>query len=106
MNDMSQLFSFLSQPQVPTAGAPAAGMDKMKMAQLALSMMGSGQQPAAPQMQPMPQMQQMQQMQPTMAGQQASQFLQQYAPMGGMQQQNDEMMRQRMQGLMAMLGGQ
>jgi hypothetical protein len=100
MNDMSQLFSFLSQPQVPTAGAPAAGMDKMKMAQLALSMMGSGQQPAAPQMQPMPQMQ------PTMAGQQASQFLQQYAPMGGMQQQNDEMMRQRMQGLMAMLGGQ
>jgi hypothetical protein len=79
----------------------AAGFDPQQMAKLGMSLMSSGQQAQqAPQMQPM------QQMQPTMNSQQATQFLQQYAPMGGVQQQNDEMMRQRMQGLMAMLGGQ
>lgn len=78
----------------------AAGFDQSKMGQLAMSMLGAGQQPQqAPQMLPM------EQMQPMMNNQQAGLFLQQYGPMGDIQQQNDEMMRQRMQGLMAMLGG-
>jgi hypothetical protein len=36
------------------------------------------------------------------------QFIQQYGPQGQMQmqQENDEMMQQRMQGLLALLGGQ
>jgi hypothetical protein len=89
-------------PMPQQAGAtPMLSPQQSQQAQFAMSLMNQGQpQSSAPQMQPM------QNMQPTAAGQQAAQFLQQYAPMGGMQQQNDEMMRQRMQGLMAMLGGQ
>lgn len=85
---------------MPSTATPM--MDPMQ-ARFAMSMLNKGQEEAVPQMQPM---MAMQQMQPAMSGQQANQFLQQYSPMGEVQQQNDEMMRQRMQGLMAMLGGQ
>ena len=82
---------------------PGGGMSDMQLANLAMGLMGSANQqaPEAPMMQ-------MTQAQPASLGQDTQQFMQQYGLNALMQNQgqNDEMMRQRMQGLMALLGGQ
>jgi hypothetical protein len=79
---------------------PTSGMDNMQMANLAMSLMGGAQQEAPP---PPPVL--MMDMAPATLGQDTQQFMQMYGPQATMQQDNDEMMRQRMQGLMALLGG-
>ena len=96
-------------PGMPNLQAPANAMslgsggnlNQMQMANLAMALMGS----ANPEQQEMPMMQ-MPQAQPASLGQDTQQFMQQYGLNALMQNQNDDMMRQRMQGLMALLGGQ
>jgi hypothetical protein len=80
---------------------PSGGMSDMQLANLAMGLMGSAnqQQQQAPMMQ-------MAQAQPASLGQDTQQFMQQYGLNALMQNQGDDMMRQRMQGLMALLGGQ
>jgi hypothetical protein len=77
------------------------GMNNMQMANLAMGLMGSAQQEA-----PQVQMPAMAQVQPASLGQDTQAFMQQYGLDALLQNQNDDMMRQRMQGLMALLGGQ
>jgi len=81
------------------ASAAAGGVNPMQMMQL-MQMLGQPEQQAAPVM-GMPDVQ-------SQPSQQAMDFIAQYGPEGQMQmqQQNDEMMQQRMQGLLALLGGQ
>jgi hypothetical protein len=80
---------------------PAAGMNNAQLANLAMGLMGSATQQA-----PEVSMMQMAQAQPASLGQDTQQFMQQYGLGALMQNQNDDMMRQRMQGLLALLGGQ
>jgi hypothetical protein len=83
------------------ASAAAGGVNPMQMMQLMQMLMGpQQQQQAAPSMDMLT---------PTRpSSQETMQFIQQYGPQGQMQmqQQNDEMMQKRMQGLLALLGGQ
>jgi hypothetical protein len=78
-------------------------MNQMQMANLAMGLMGS----ASPSRPEMPMMQ-MPQMQAASAGKDAEAFAQQYGLDALLQNQgqNDDMMRQRIQGLLALLGGQ
>jgi hypothetical protein len=78
------------------------GMNNAQAASLAMSLMGAAQ----PQQQEMMPMQQMAQIQPATLGQDTQAFMQQYGLDALLQNQSDDMMRQRMQGLMALLGGQ
>lgn len=78
-----------------------SGMSDMQMANLAMGLMGSARQDA-----PQVQMPQMAQIQPSTLGQDTQAFMQQYGLNALLQNQSDDMMRQRMQGLMALLGGQ
>ena len=83
----------------------SGGLNQMQMNNLAMSLLG-GMNPDQEQQQmemPVPAMAAMRQMPQLPAGMMA-----QYAPQAFMQRQqaSDDMMRQRMQGLMALLGGQ
>ena len=86
----------LAQKAMPMANS-------LPMANLAMALMGA----ANPEQQEMPMMQ-MPQMQAVNAGKDAQAFAQQYGLDALLQRQsmNDNMMRQRMQGLLALLGGQ
>lgn len=95
-------------PGVANLQAPAGafdlsrgGMNDMQMANLAMGLMGSARQEA-----PQVQMPEMAQIAPATLGQDTKAFMQQYGLEALLQPQNDDMMRQRMQGLMALLGGQ
>jgi hypothetical protein len=91
------------QAPVGAFNLPSGGMSQMQMANLATGLMGE----ANPEQQEMPMMQ-MPQLQAANAGKDAQAFAQQYGLDALLQRQsmNDNMMRQRMQGLLALLGGQ
>jgi hypothetical protein len=95
--------SNLQAPANAMSLGSGGNLNQMQMANLAMALMGS----ANPEQQEMPMMQ-MPQMQAANMGQDAQAFAQQYGLDALLQNQgqNDEMMRQRMQGLMALLGGQ
>lgn len=78
------------------------GMSNAQAANLAMSLMGVAQPQQQQEMMPM---QQMAQIQPATLGQDTQAFMQQYGLDALLQNQSDDMMRQRMQGLMALLGG-
>lgn len=88
---------------MPAVNSPSGGMNQMDMAKLAMSFLGQARQQA-----PSMELQPMQQMQPTAQGIPAQQFMQQYGIDALLQKQSQEdaMMRQRMQGLMSLIGGQ
>jgi predicted YcjX-like family ATPase len=88
---------------MPAVNSPSGGMNQMDMAKLAMSFLGQARQQA-----PSMGLQPMQQMQPTAQGIPAQQFMQQYGMDALLQKQSQEdaMMRQRMQGLMSLIGGQ
>ena len=91
------------QAPVGAFNLPSGGMSQMQIANLAMGLMGA----ANPERQEVPMMQ-MPQMQAANAGKDAQDFAQQYGLDALLQRQgqNDDMMRQRMQGLLALLGGQ
>jgi hypothetical protein len=88
---------------MPAVNSPSGGMNQMDMAKLAMSFLGQARQQA-----PSMELQPMQQMQPMAQGIPAQQFMQQYGIDALLQKQSQEdaMMRQRMQGLMSLIGGQ
>jgi predicted YcjX-like family ATPase len=91
---------------MPAVNSPSGGMNQMDIAKLAMSFLGQARQ-QAPSMGLQP-MQPMQQMQPMAQGIPAQQFMQQYGMDALLQKQSQEdaMLRQRMQGLMSLIGGQ
>jgi hypothetical protein len=91
----------LRAPAGALAPSSAAGVNPMQMMQLMQMLMGpQQQQQAAPAVDMLT---------PTRpSSQETMQFIEQYGPAGQMQMQqaNDDMMQKRMQGLLALLGGQ
>jgi hypothetical protein len=118
LNMMANSMPGLSMPSLPSTIAGEANLrlpagmlaqkampmaNSLPMSSLAMAMMGA----ANPEQQEMPMMQ-MPQVQAANAGKDAQAFAQQYGLDALLQRQsmNDNMMRQRMQGLLALLGGQ